>query len=318
MSQCIWLTADQASTYSPLTTEALALGLASIDEPNVPPSSGTTLLFAAGQTFAGLPAALAIVKETEASAWEILSLAVSKPFRRLGLANQLLDWLGHEASHRGISSLSLSYPLGHASAAAMMRLTDPLKGWHLSEGLRLVQFDRTGGFALLEKLAPLSARWLGSRRLTVVQWQALSLNQRRQIQLLERHAPPWSWPTLQDGIPHVEQRDEASSNVLLDRGHVIGWLIADRVGDSLIRVTKWWVTPQWQGTGCSLVLLHQAIAELLAEHPLCQIFCFGVNNFSVAMLRLCSRHLEPLACKVQRYQKALLMLHQRSTSSRSA
>jgi hypothetical protein len=102
---------------------------------------------------------------------------VSKPFRHLGLATRLLDGLGHEARHRGISSLALSHILIHAFAAAMMRLSDPLKDCPLSEGLRFVQFDGTGGLALLEKLVPVSARWLRSRRLTVVSWQALSINQ---------------------------------------------------------------------------------------------------------------------------------------------
>jgi hypothetical protein len=102
---------------------------------------------------------------------------VSKPFRHLGLATRLLDGLGHEAGHRGISSLTLSPILIHAFAAAMMRLSDPLKDCPLSEGLRFVQFNGTGGLALLEKLVPVSAHWLRSRRLTVVSWQALSINQ---------------------------------------------------------------------------------------------------------------------------------------------
>ena len=39
---------------------------------------------------------------------------------------------------------------------------------------------------MLEKLVTVSARWLGIRRSTVVYWQALSINQQSQIQLLER------------------------------------------------------------------------------------------------------------------------------------
>ena len=43
-----------------------------------------------------------------------------------------------------------------------------------------------GRLALLEKLVLMRARWLGIRRSTVVYWQALSINQQSQIQLLER------------------------------------------------------------------------------------------------------------------------------------
>lgn len=308
VSQCCWLTADQANRYSHLTTKSLALALTSIDDPYVAPCSRTTLLFAAGDTFAGMPAALAIVKQTESSEWEVLSLAVSKLYRRLGLATHLFDWLRHEAIHRGISSMSVSCPLDHPSTAAMTRLIDPQKGWHLSEGLRMVQFDRAGGLILLEKLAPLSARWLGSGQLTVVRWQDLSMNQLSQIQLLESHAPQWASPAEQSTTPFAEQRDKTSSNVLLDQGEVIGWLIADRVGVSLIRVTTWWVIQRWQGTGSSLVMLHQAIADLLAAQPLCKTVCFVISNYNEVMSRLCSRHLEPLACRVQYNQRGSLKL----------
>jgi len=191
----------------------------------------------------------------------------------------------------------------------MTRLIDPQKGWHLSEGLRLVQFDRAGGLTLLEKLAPLSARLLGSRHLTVVHWQDLSKNQQSQIRLLEPHAPQWASPVEQSATPFVEQRDETSSNVLLDQGNVIGWLITDRVGYSLIRVTKWWVIQRWQGTGASLAMLHQAVADLLAAQPLCETFCFGVSYYNEVMLKLCSRHLEPLACRVQCNKRASLKLN---------
>jgi GNAT superfamily N-acetyltransferase len=309
MSQCFWLTADQASGYSHLTTKSLALVLASVNDPNLIPGTRRTLLFAAGQVFAGSPAALAVVKEVNIDEWEVISLAVTEPYRGMRLATNLLDWLGREARHRNISVLSLSYPLIKASTAAMARLTAPQKGWQLSEGLRLVGFDRTGGLAMLEKLAPLSARWLRSRRLTVVRWQALTSHQHRQLQVLERHAPQWAWPTQQDASPFAEQRDELVSNVLLDHGQAIGWLIADQVHCSLIRVTKWWVKQQWQGTGCSLVMVHQAIADMLARKPSYKSLCFGVSKKSEAMIQLSTRHLEPFACSVQRNQRASLKLY---------
>lgn len=89
---------------------------------------------AAGQTFAGLPAAMAVVRQAPDSALEVISLAVAMLFRRLGLARQLLLWLQAEAQRLGCTSLSLSYPLAHASTAATERLT---AGWQHSPGLRL-------------------------------------------------------------------------------------------------------------------------------------------------------------------------------------
>jgi hypothetical protein len=52
--------------------------------------------------------------------------------------------------------------------------------------MELIALGRTGRLALFKKLVPMSARWLGIRRSTVVYWQALSINQQSQIQLLER------------------------------------------------------------------------------------------------------------------------------------
>lgn len=111
-----WLTAEQAIAYANLTTEALALALPSITVP-------------------GLPAALIVVRCSSCSALELLSLVVAEPFRRLGLAGNLLAWLVREAQRLHSPTLIVSFPRDHASTAAMQRLMPASQGCSHVPGL---------------------------------------------------------------------------------------------------------------------------------------------------------------------------------------
>ncbi|MBM5808366.1 MAG: GNAT family N-acetyltransferase [Cyanobacteria bacterium M_surface_9_m1_291] len=297
-----WLAPEQARPFAHLTTASLAVALDGLVVPTAQAPTPADALFAAGQTFAGLPAALAVVKQTTHDALEVISLAVAEPFRRLGLARQLLLWLQAEAKRLGLQSLSLSYPLGHASTAAMERLT---RGWHHSPGLRLVHFDRAGAEAVVQPLAPLAARWQRSSRFALVRWQDIDADLQCRLELLQQQAPSWAWSAAADAA--LGQRDVEISQVLLDREAVVGWLVAHRVGLSLFRVTQWWVAPEWRGRGLAVLLLYQAIAESLNAHPPYESFCFGVGAGSEEMLKICRRRLEPLASTVQANQRVSWM-----------
>ena len=172
-----WLTPEQAGPYAHLTTETLALALAGITTPGAGAGLHKDELVAAGLTFAGLPAALAVGRLSNARpGLELLSLVVAEPFRRLGLARQLLAWLQAEARRLGWLSLNLSYPLGHGSTPAMTRLTAPNLGWQRSPGLRLIHLDRAGGQALVTRLAPLAAHWQRSGRFRLTSWNSWMVN----------------------------------------------------------------------------------------------------------------------------------------------
>lgn len=83
-----WLAPEQARTFAHLTTPSLALALDGVVGPDASPSEPIDALMAAGQTFAGLPAAMAVVKPAPDPALEVISLAVAVPFRRLGLVKR--------------------------------------------------------------------------------------------------------------------------------------------------------------------------------------------------------------------------------------
>jgi GNAT superfamily N-acetyltransferase/predicted GNAT family acetyltransferase len=302
---CHWLSAEQAVAYAHLTTPALADELHRVDMPAVEMVAAQGL-YAAAMNFAGLPAALAVLQRNERSVLTIESLAVNALFRRLGLARQLLHWLMAEAERLECSRLMVSYPLNHASTAAMQRLTNAALRWQHSPGLRLVHSDRTACLSVVKRLTPLTNRWLGRGRWSLLSWQALDASQLLEVEMLQQEAPLWARPESIECQGAVGQRDEAISQVLLDHGAVAGWLIAHRVGGSVFRVTQWWVTPQLQGSGIALLLMYQALSVALKAIPLYSCVCYGFASDNQSMSLMFSRFLEPLASRSYASQRATI------------
>ena len=302
-----WLTAEHACAYTGLTTEALALTLATIRVPNLEPAAATKI-HAAGSSFAGLPAALAVVSCSSGSMLEVLSLVVAKPFRRLGLASNLLAWLGSEAQHLHCSGLILSYPNDHANTQAMERLTPTGQGWYHAPGLRLVHLDRKGLEALLERVNPVAEKCLRSNRFRVVAWSALSASQRQQLMAVEQ-VPPWAMANHAEIGDALGAIDPAVSQVLLDQEQPAGWLLAHRVGTSRIRVTAWWIRPALQGRGLGLMMLKPAIATALQRQPVYTVCSFGIAADNLTMQRFSRRQLEPLSYQQQEATRAVLKWH---------
>jgi hypothetical protein len=303
-----WLTPASAPAFQHLTTPALAQALSGVRQPPLAktPAPAQGALLAAGSFFAAQPAALAVLRAGPDQSVEVLSLVVAEPFRGLGLAREHLCWLREQALEIGWRSLSLSYPLNHASTAAMERLTDAQQGWQQAAGLRLVHLDRDGGQALIQRMGPVVSRLQRSDRFSLLPWTALPLDQQQQIG--ERlQAPRWAWPLQRDLDAAYARLDGAISTVLLDHGDPAGWLMAHRVGPDLFRVSQWWVIDELQGLGTGLMLLVHSLSAALAAWPRYNAGSFGVAPENVTMLRLCSRQIEPLACNVQNNRRCSLL-----------
>ena len=299
-----WLTAGQAHAYRGLTTEALALTLSTIRVPKLEPATAKKI-HAAGSSFAGLPAALAVVRCSSGSTLEVLSLVVAEPFRQLGLASNLLSWLRSEAQKLHCSSLFLSYPNDHSNTKVMERLTPAGDGWCHSPGLRLVHLDRKGLEALLARVKPVAEQCLRSNRFQMVAWGALSAPQRQQLMAVEK-VPPWAKPEHAEIGDALGAIDPDVSQVLLDQEQPAGWLLAHRVGSSRIRVSAWWIRPGLQGRGLGLMLLKPAIAKALQHHPAYNVCSFGIAADNLTMQRLSRRQLEPLSYQQQEATRAVL------------
>jgi GNAT superfamily N-acetyltransferase len=297
-----WLSVAEALHFAHLTTPVMGHGLAAL---STCPDSNQ--LCAAGQTFAGLPASLAVGRLTSRGDLEILSLVVAEPFRRLGLATQLLAWLEAEAKRLGKPTMVLTYPLHQPGSEAMARLTAPQRGWVHNPGLRLVHLDRAGGERLLERLTPVVARWSTAERYRLMPWSALDANLQHQLDQ-RPHVPTWARPLSGQVDGPLGTCETCISQALLDRNDIIGWLLADRVGEALLRINSWWMESSHQGSGLALLLLHRALTLTLAAQPVIRGGSFGVSAENRRMLALSHRCLEPLATRTVNTQVAKLKL----------
>jgi len=309
----VWLTPDRGRAYAALTTPTLAPLLGDIGIPEPVHQAQHHGLWAAGATFSGLPGALALLKRSTLQV-EIISLVVATRFRRLGMAGMLLGWLRDEIQSLGYRSIRVCYPLNHPSTTAMARLTDAQQGWTHAPGQRLVHLNRAGAEVLLQRLTTLTAHWQRSPRFQARPWSALTPAQRVALDGLRHQAPAWACPMQpadRVGPWHgVQRRDDTASHLLLDQGEPAGWIVVDRLGEALLRVSQWWVSPRLQGRGIGLLLLQRALQIGLSHQPLPEEGCFGIGAGSDAMLALSRRHLEPRAIKIWSTEEALLILGQ--------
>lgn len=308
-----WLTPEQGPCYAALTTASLAPLLSRIAVPKDPAIQGGSPLHAAGVTFAAMPAALLVVRSVLAVELEVISLVVARPLRQLGMARALMDWLRVEAQRLGWKGLVLRFPLDHPCTPAMQRLTNLCDGWHHSKGLRLVHFDQAGALALKTRLEPVARRFQRSMRYALLPWRSLTPGHRRALQAMIDQSPVWSRPSLtlpgEDASGRVlQQRDAALSQLLLEAGKPVGWLVVHRVGPSLLRVNQWWVLPKLQGHGGALYLVERALHYALVAEPAFQLICFGISSHNDSMMALNLKHLEPLAAGVRLSQEAFLRL----------
>jgi predicted GNAT family acetyltransferase len=307
-----WLVGEETAAYVHLATDAVAKGLSQVHAPETSVSAQHgNVQFAAGLRFAGLPAALAVLRAEASSGGEnvvLLSLVVAPQLRGLGLARELLKWLRRELCDLGWTTLSLSYPLNHACTQAMEKLTRSSSGWIHRPGLQIMQLDRSGAADLVERLTPLVKHAQRSGRLKVKMWSDVEASTLRGLGIA-LGAPLWAHPREDLGQEDpLQTLDPACSAVLLNRGQEAGWITSHRVGQRLFRVSQWWVKPELQGRGAALVLLRHAVHGALQSRQDYAYGTFGMEAGNAVALNLCQRKLESFACSVNKQRRASIPL----------
>jgi len=298
-----WLASKNANAFRHLTTPALARALSGVN----PPGSNTSsllpgYLLAAGAFFANTPAALAVLRPGSDQSVDILSIVVAKPFRRLGLARDLLRWIQVQALHLGWRSITVSYSLGQDSSKGMSCLIDSMPGWQCTEGLRVVRFSRDGGYALIRRMAPLVQRMHRTGRFSLLPWSSVTADVKQKLGE-QLQPPPGFRPLSFDESTPIEQIDEDASTLMLDSGNPVGWLFAHRVGTTLFRVSRWWVVPAHQGKGDSLLMLDRAVRQSLSSQRVYLSGCFGIAPNNSIMLRLSRRHIESMGVAIHDHKR---------------
>ena len=309
-----WLISEQCAAYAHLTTEALAAGLPQVLLPNLVERRPSTVAhFAAGLSFAGIPAGLAVLRqdgEPVSRPIQLLSIAVAAPLQRLGFARELLSWIRQEAQQLGWGSISVSYPLDHGCTEAMERLTNSDEGWEHGDGLQLLQLNRDGAKQLVQALSPAAQHYQRSGRFELLSWG--DLPQSVQAELGPKlAAPSWAWPKDHHGRDPLQSLETTISQVLLDQGAYAGWITAHRVGPRLFRVSQWWVQPRLQGSGAALLLLHRAIEGALQSPHCYAVGSFGMEPENTQAIRLCNNKIAPFASGISRQRRARLTIKQR-------
>ena len=306
-----WLTGEQTGPFAHLATDAVAMGLPQVKPPPTGPHDQQLgILFAAGLRFAGMPAALAVLRSHQRSATgevSVLSLVVTPHLQGLGLARELLSWLRAELKQQGWGRLSVSYPLDHSCTEAMEKLTSSCEGWTHRAGLQLMQLDRSGAAQLVQRLAPMARHAQRQQRFSLRAWndlEPISLKGLGDCLC----APEWAHPRDEaDGDP-LQALDPAISSVLLDWNEPAGWITAHRVGKHMFRVSQWWVKPELQGSGIALLLLHQAVQGALRSPHGYSRGSFGIEPGNTQAITLCARKIAPFACGVSRQRRASITL----------
>jgi len=308
-----WLVGDQTGAYAHLATDAVAMGLPQVQAPGaIATDQPNAIHFASGLRFAGIPAALAVLRQentNQTRAVVLLSLVVAPQLRGIGLGRALLNWLRMELRQLNWTMLSVSYPLDHSCTAAMEKLTSASEGWSHRPGLQLMQLDRSGAAQLVQRITPLVRHAQRSGRFSLLAWRDLSAATRASLSE-SLNAPEWAHPSDDAGKDPLQALEPSISSVLLDGGQAAGWITAHRVGERLFRVSQWWVKPELQGSGVALMLLHQAVqGALLSPHGY-SCGTFGMEPGNTQGLNLCQRKISPLACGVNKQRRASISLNQ--------
>lgn len=308
-----WLAPENAEVFKHLTSPGLARALSGVSPPGSHASSLLPAsLLAAGVFFANTPAALAVLRPGSDQSVDILSVVVSEPFRRFGLASELLRWIQVQALHLGWRSITVSYSLGQVSSKGMSCLIDSLPGWQCTEGLRVVRFNRDGGHALIRRMEPLVQRMHRTSRFSLLPWSRVAADKKQRLGE-QLQPPPGYWPHDIDESTPIEQLDEDASTLLLDSGNPVGWLFAHRVGTTLFRVTRWWVVPAHQGKGTGLLMLDRAVRQSLLNQWTYLSGCFGIAPNNSIMLRLSRRHIEPMGIAIHDHKRCFFSLPPQSS-----
>lgn len=300
-----WLSLEDFSDYSHLTVDSFSAKAANLQTPVPKKINNSSVLYAAGKAFCGIPAALMILRSTQDGGVEILSLFVAKPFRRLGLASKMMAWIAVEALRLGWHTLRVSYALDHSSTCAMQHLTSTRIGWTHAKGLKLFHLNRNAGEDLIGSLSRFEHRNRSPTDYIIKSLHELSDNE---LERFYRHnsSPAWARQALLHDELGIGKRDELVSHVLIIAGCIQGSLIAERVGQSLLRVSQWWVAGELQGSLAASKLLYKAVTMSLTCYPKYTKACFGVSADNQKMLSICRRHFESVVYSSYQCEQACL------------
>lgn len=311
--------AEDVSVYAPLTAVALRPMLTCLLDPPPQqawrPAQGDCVAWGIHNGSCAIGLLLARVEfgcdpgtDAEHGSLVVLSMAVRKPWRRLGLARKLLQQAQRWAQLYQLAELVVDVPLAQSCTPALDALTPPSQGWLASKSLLLVTIDNARSFAPLQRrmsaLADRQQRRWGWRVAPLTK----ALLERHQQQVVDAYLPEWARAPWLDCNTQIESLafDRSYCRVLLSSELIIGWIVCHRPAADLLRYSTVWVEPPWDRRGALFALLVNVVRDahfageqhLEADQRLgvpIPKACFGVQPHNVAMHRLSVRLFQPLS-----------------------
>jgi GNAT superfamily N-acetyltransferase len=237
-------------------------------------SNGSISQVILGASYNGLPCGLAIASCSLATqSGEIEHLLVAEPYRRKGVATELLNAMQQELAARGCAIMLLSYSDSAINREELEHIL-ALNKWHPPELMLRRYYYNICEFA---------ASWLDKpRRLP----PGITLHPWNEIKGIEKHyiegqvvqgACPY------DVYPYSKGDPEPLNSIFLrDDNRIVAWLATHRETSDTIIYSALYVHVNYRSQGLSLLLLGEGIKRQKGSDV--PIACFDLNSSQVSKI----------------------------------
>ncbi|WP_413208251.1 GNAT family N-acetyltransferase [Rhodospirillum sp. A1_3_36] len=240
---------------------------------------------------AGLPVGLVVIQRRKSEAVRVLSLMVSRPFRRQGIGRALLGAAEDTALSQGAQALEAHWS-SRVDRTAFMALLDNC-GWSAPD---LLERRLAGHADWPKRMGP---GWEGflevSRRngYTATPWTEITPDDRSRALELEAAEAPEDWPVFTKFEPHA---DPHLSVALRHHGDLVGWIHCEtRLKEGYHHYVTGYVKRTLQGKGwlaAGLDTVCRRQAEIYGQHSVAVLETPGSNTRMIAFME---RRLRPVS-----------------------
>lgn len=264
-----WLEQDELSDFSFLAPKGILRDLSVSGTPKI---SLRPKNYAVGKRLAILPIGLLLVR-VEGRPWnryaEITLLSVAKAFRNRGVAREMISECVIDLKRAGVKTISISYPKGIESEAAMRQLTDQSKGWKQGITTSLYSTGRERAVAFVDRFETIVRELERRNKLKIESYSAVKTGAIRKA-TKEIRPPAWAKPPQGSSEANYGtwgNFDPGTSLVLKSEERIIGWTLCHKIGEDCHRITVAYVAKEWQRKGAAMVAIVRSVEAILERNP---------------------------------------------------
>lgn len=286
--QVMELDRETAGIYKPLTLGPYQHHLERI-------ATGDKQVFAAGLSFLGIPAGLALACRNPAYFAEVISLYVQDDYRGHGYAEKLLDCLGTLAQKQGIRILNIGYSSRNPYTAQIERVLSKAGFSQPVVTSTVFRYSSKG-------VAELNYPWFIKYELPTmpegfIKWQDVTLKERQKLTQAD-----WFPKGLS---PFIDEHLLEPSNSLAYRvgGEIAAWLITHRLRSDAILYKSFFVREDLREAGIAGMLLLKAI-RLQFEQGISE-YLLTIYNENQLILPMVNRWMKGFTVSANEWKQAV-------------